>query len=445
MKARRYERYPSYRASGVEWLGEVPSHWEVQPLKRACSLNDETLAESTDPDMEIQYLDIGSVEAGGRVNELQPMRFGVAPSRARRLVRAGDTVVSTVRTYLRAITHFESPPRNLVASTGFAVLRPRAAAVTSEFMAWAARSEPFIALVIAHSEGVGYPAIAPTRLAALKLAVPAIEEQHTIATFLDRETARIDALMAKNEELIRLLEEKRTALISHVVTKGLDPSVQMKDSGVPWLGEIPAHWDLIRLGWLASVGNGSTPKRGDDTFWDDGTVPWIASGQVNDYVIADAAEYISEQARRASHLSIFPIGTILVGMVGQGRTRGMSARLAIAACINQNVAGVTVSQGRLDPRYLHLFFQACYEPLRNLGRGGNQDALNCEIIGGFKVLVPTPEEQVAIARAFDAHDHALEQARSAAHRQIALLREHRQALITAAVTGQIDVREDAPA
>src|SRR5262249_31403584 len=142
----------------------------------------------------IEYVDIGNVDATGHINELQRMRFEDAPSRARRIVRHGDVIISTVRTYLRAIAAIENPPKNLIASTGFAVLRANGCC-HSRYLSRLVQSNEFVDMVVNHSEGVGYPAINPTELAALSIWLPPLAEQRAIAAFLDRETARIDALI----------------------------------------------------------------------------------------------------------------------------------------------------------------------------------------------------------------------------------------------------------
>jgi len=241
----RWPPYPTYRDSGVGWLGKIPAHWETRRLKYAAAINTDTLPESTNPDFDLQYVDIGNVDSVGNILDIQEMSFERAPSRARRRVRHGDTIISTVRTYLKAIAHIDQPPDKVIVSTGFAVLRPRPG-LDPKYLWRLVQSQGFVDAVVAHSEGIGYPAIAPTKLADLPVWIPTLAEQRAIAAFLDRETARLDALVAKQERLIELLQEKRAALISHAVTKGLDPTAPMKDSGIPSVGQIPAHWEVRR-------------------------------------------------------------------------------------------------------------------------------------------------------------------------------------------------------
>jgi len=175
--------------------------WMHLPLKRIAAINPEVLPEDTDPDFAIVYVDIGGVSLEAGIRESEILRFGDAPSRARRLVKAGDTIVSTVRTYLRAIAPVIDPPNNMVVSTGFAVVRS-AGMVDSHFLSWALRSSQFVEAVVAVSVGVSYPAIAPTVLGCIPVRVPPKTGQRAIAGFLDRETAKIDALIAKHIEFL---------------------------------------------------------------------------------------------------------------------------------------------------------------------------------------------------------------------------------------------------
>src|SRR5713226_271759 len=156
-RPRRFRPYPEYKHSGVEWLGEIPAHWEVKRLKYLATTNDEALPEGTDPAFEITYVDISSVDTLSGITVTETLPFERAPSRARRIVREGDVIVSTVRTYLRGIAPIKKPVPNLIVSTGFAVVRPRY--LDSSFAAYALRAPYFVERVVANSVGVSYPAI----------------------------------------------------------------------------------------------------------------------------------------------------------------------------------------------------------------------------------------------------------------------------------------------
>lgn len=208
--------------SGVEWLGQVPDSWEVIPLKRLVKLNTETLNESTDPSEEIHYIEIGNVSLAAGIEAWATMRYGDAPARARRVVREGDVLISTVRTYLKAIGRVVSIPTDgeLVASTGFAALRP--VGVDSRFLELAIASDSFIGKIQENSVGVSYPGIDASKLISFKIALPPTAEQNVISNFLDAELGQISELINRTKSAIELLRERRQALITQVVTGKLD-------------------------------------------------------------------------------------------------------------------------------------------------------------------------------------------------------------------------------
>ena len=228
--------YPAYRPSSTPWLGNVPAHWEVQPLKHAVQINPEALSEDTDPEYTFNYMDINSVGSGYLVTAPVRQKFGSAPSRARRVVRRGDTAISTVRTYLKAAYHLKRDWPDFIASTGFAVLRPPAAIVPA-MLGHFVQSHAFISQVMSNSVGVAYPAINETKLGTLILPLPLPPEQRAIVRYLDYVNRRIRRYISAKEKLITLLEEEKQAIVNRAVTRGLDPNVGLKPSRVEWLGD----------------------------------------------------------------------------------------------------------------------------------------------------------------------------------------------------------------
>ncbi|WP_418936419.1 restriction endonuclease subunit S [Metapseudomonas furukawaii] len=210
------------KASGIEWLGEVPEHWEVKPLKRWVRLNARTLGQKTSPDFEFRYVDIGSVQTGRLVKEPERIRFEAAPSRARRVLRRGDTIISTVRTYLKAIWYVSEDADDLIASTGFAVLTP-GSGVEPEYLGYVIQSSPFVNRVTANSIGIAYPAIAETVLGRFPVALPpTVNEQQAIVARIKTESAPLDDAITRTEDEIKLIREYRDRLIADVVTGQVD-------------------------------------------------------------------------------------------------------------------------------------------------------------------------------------------------------------------------------
>ena len=209
------------KPSGVEWLGDVPAHWDVRRLKDWVGINKAVLPETTHPSFEFRYLEIGAVGTGVLIDEPSTIRFSDAPSRARRIVRSGDTIVSTVRTYLKAVWFAEDVHDDLICSTGFAVLTPRQE-TAPKFVSYLAQSNAFTDRVTAESVGIAYPAIAESRLSSFHVSLPPLAEQAAIVEYLDKATADIDAAIARARRHVELLHEYRTHLIADVVTGKLD-------------------------------------------------------------------------------------------------------------------------------------------------------------------------------------------------------------------------------
>lgn len=211
--------------SGVEWLGEIPDGWKVKRLKYLSSVNDETLQDTTPPNYELLYVDIGSVDRVDGIIKKESLLFAKSPSRARRRVKHDDTIISTVRTYLRAIAVVEQPEPNLIVSTGFAVVRPKN--INPDYLGYALRSSFFVENVVARSTGISYPAINATDLIRIELVLPTPDEQKSIAIYLKLETTKIDHLITKAEQAIELMKERRTSLISAAVTGKIDVSTSL--------------------------------------------------------------------------------------------------------------------------------------------------------------------------------------------------------------------------
>lgn len=417
--------YPKYKPSGVVWLGDLPEHWQVHRLKYSASINDESLPEDTDPTYEIHYVDIGSVDATQGIVSSEEIAFDVAPSRARRLVREGDTIVSTVRTYLRAIAPIRNKPPNTIVSTGFAVVRPRT--VSDRFIAYALRERGFVEAIVARSVGVSYPAINASEIGMLPIPLPTDTEQLAIANFLDRETAKIDILIAKKRTLIERLEEERIALISRTVTRGLPPAAaraagvdaypKLKPSGVDWLGDVPAHWKVSALKRVVLF------QRGHDLPADereDGDVPVVSSAGIS-----------------ATHSrSVAKAPGIVTGRYG---TIG-KFYLIEEDYWPLNTTLYSIDLHGNDPRFLLAMLTHVSELFLLNAVKSAVPGVDRNDIHQLSVAVPPVEEQKVIAAFIAQHTSHIERLVAKLESAIERLEEYRIALNISAVTGKIDVR-----
>lgn len=438
-----YKTYPKYKNSGVEWIGEVPEHWGVKPIKFVVSYNDDSLTESESVNTPIRYVDISSVNHEEGISKTEEMLFGNAPSRARRKAKTGDVIISTVRTYLKAVAAVDDNHADCIYSTGFAVLRARPNHIHPSFLKWLALNELFIQAVESHSEGLSYPAINAPVLVGLKSTVPSLPEQTDIAIMLDRETARIDAIIAKKTRFIELLREKRSALITHAVTKGINLNVKMKDSGVEWIDEVPVHWERRKIAHaFECIGSGTTPPSGQDRWYSDGEIPWITTGELRETVITETSKCVTTKAlEEFSTLRLYPAGSLAMAMYGA--TIGRLGILGVPATTNQACC-VLSGEVSLSIRFAYFWLLAFKQQIIDLyAAGGGQPNINQEVIAFLRVPAPNLVEQATITAFLDRETARIDLLTQKTQHSIDLLKERRSALITAAVTGQIDLRESA--
>lgn len=441
-------RYTNMRESGVPWLGRVPTHWTMRRLKTNLSRNDGGVwGEDFDPDGTI-VLRSTEQTVGGDWKIDDPARRALSASeRAGALLAEGDLVITK-----SSGSEFHIGKTSIVTAEVAAL-----GCCFSNFMQRLRcdrRTAPRFAYYILNSpigrEQMVYGSNTSTGLANLNGGVmgnivaawPPLPEQEAIAAWLDERTRRIDELVAAKRRLIDLLAEQRTALITHAVTKGLNPAAPVKRSGIEWLGDMPRHWEVKRIKFIARVGNGSTPSRENPEYWS-GDYPWLNSGVVNLREVTEASDFVTELALAECHLPIVSPPAVLVGITGEGKTRGMATVLRIEATINQHLAFVKPSRSTCNAEFLRYALHAAYQFLRDESGGGGstKGALTCSQLANVSVPFPSPDEQRDIVTHLDAACTRFDALTGAAEDAITRLTEYRQAIISAAVTGKIRVCE----
>lgn len=423
----------------MSFWGEIAEH-ELWPLKHCATMNPEVLGEATDPSFDFDYIDIGSVSLAEGVQRKEPMQFEKSPSRARKVVRGGDILVSTVRTYLKAIAAIEDCDRPQVASTGFAVLRAHDR-VNPRFLFRAVQSNPFVEEVVSRSVGVSYPAINPSSLGDISIPVPDLATQKEIADFLDRETARIDQLIEKKQRLVVLLGEKLRSSITDALSRGPDASVPMQSTGLAWLPEVPAHWTVPPLRTLIWYQEGPGILAVD--FHDDGIPLLRIKGLGGRHATLDGCNYLDPDKvkTRWKHFRV-EIGDYLIS--ASATTGG------IATEVTEETAGAVPYTGiiRIKPRRrgyvreiipMFLLSTLFEEQITLLSAGSTIQHFGPSHLSRMKAPLPPENEQFEIARRLSAALVQTEETTATVNTSIDRLREYRAALITAAVTGQIDV------
>jgi len=276
----------------------------------------------------------------------------------------------------------------------------------------------------------------------LCLSLSPLPEQTQIATFLDRKTAAIDALIEKKQRLIALLEEKRQAVISRAVTRGLDPNVKMKDSGIPWLGEIPAHWAVLPIKHVCKLETGHTPSKSNPQFWkeDECTLPWIS---LNDTKTLESNDYIHETTVKISeigmaHSSAHLLPPHAVVFNRDGARVGLAAITTKLMAVSQHIIA-WVCGPRILPEFLLHVIYAMEDEIYRVAVGSTIPTIGMNDVKAMITPLPSLEEQKLIVDHVIAKRKQFYSATTMVHSQIERLKEYRQALITAAVTGKINV------
>jgi type I restriction enzyme, S subunit len=432
-----YQRYEAYRDSGVEWLGEIPVHWKAVNIKYLGEIRyglGEPPESQEDGIPLIRATDIyrGKID-GSQVQRVNPQKV---PWSRKPQLKAKDILVVRSGAYTgdSAIV----PDEWSGAIAGYDMVFS-ATVVQAEFLAFNLLSRHVLEGQIYLAKArAAQPHLNAEELGNVLIAFPPLEEQKSIARFLDYKTAQIDALIAKKESLLKKLAEKRSALISQAVTKGLDPTVPMKDSGVEWLGEIPAHWKVGALGYMCNLVSGGTPDRNKVEFWD-GEIPWIKTGEINYQDINDSEERITNLGLANSSACIASPGTLLMAMYGQGNTRGRVSILRIHAAFNQACIAISPQQN-INVEFLYYYMIAAYPYIRDSGNESSQMNLSAGLIGKIKIVILPLSEQESLVNYLSQSIRQLDKQMDKVRLAIARLKEYRTALITNAVTGAIDVR-----
>lgn len=283
------------------------------------------------------------------------------------------------------------------------------------------------------AQGSTFQAIGVETLRSLPVLLPPLAEQRAIAAVLDS----IDHAIERTEEFIAVTERLRDALLHQLLTRGV-PGWHSEWKEAPGIGTIPASWDVVRLGDVAEVRSGTTPSRKRSDYWVEGSVPFIKTGRVNDVFIREPDEFITTEAVVNAGAVVVPEGSVLIAMIGQGKTRGMTAKLGFSAAINQNFAAVYGPRGGFDLDFFFAWASHNYSLIRALGQGSNQDALNRELIQKMLVPLPSIAEQKVIAATLDGVDEAMGQARV----ETDMLKCLKSSAADALLTGRVRVQRE---
>jgi type I restriction enzyme S subunit len=450
----RWQPYPEYRESGLPWLAEVPVHWDIQRLKHISSVTlssvDKRKIEGERPVHLCNYVDVYYNDY--ITADLEFMEATASPEEVRRFtLKEGDVIItkdSESWDDIAVSAYVPSDLEGVLCGYHLALIRPDQQVIDSKYLFQSFCASRINEQFTVEATGITRYGLAKHWIDNASFLVPPLPEQRAIAAFLDHQTAKIDALTAEQRRLIELLQERRVALISHAVTKGLDPDVPMKDSGIPWLGGIPRHWEVVCLKFVAHVQSGVAKGRnleGRQTV----EIPYlrVANVQSGFVDLSDVATITigKDEIERYS----LKAGDILMTEGGDYDKlgRGTVWEGQIHPCVHQNHIFAVRARLAASPYWISALTQADYARhyfILRSKQSTNLASISMTNIMELPVILPPTPEQDRILSHLDRETAKIDTLLAEIETHMAHLEEYRTALISAAVTGKIDVRDALP-
>ncbi|MCW3147025.1 restriction endonuclease subunit S [Stutzerimonas stutzeri] len=425
-------RYQELKDSGIDYLGIVPSDWSIKRLGDIVAFA-QGKAHEPYVDDDGDYICVNSRFVSTAGKTIKNCTVNLSPASLDDILMVMSDLPNG-----RALARAYYVRDNQKYAVNQRVCRITAKKAHSRFLFHLLDRHPGL---MQNDDGVNQTHLSNDDFLKLKLYLPSFSEQTQIARFLDHETARIDALIEEQQRLIELLKEKRQAVISHAVTKGLDPAVPMKDSGVEWLGEVPAHWVLEPLKYQCRFSGGGTPSKENLDYWK-GDIPWVSPKDMKTFWIAETEDKITEAAVVESSTNMVEPGALLLVV--------RSGILQRTIPVGINTVTVSLNQDMKALRFIVdgmaefvSFLIKGFEPsilLEWRKQGATVESIEHEYMANTVLAVPPPIELNAIVQKLRAIEVKYEALQAESMHLIATLQERRSALISAAVTGKIDVR-----
>lgn len=424
--------YPEYKSSGIEWLGEIPSHWEKCAFKYFLTQISEVSTSNNKVGLE-------NIESGtGQFNATDSLFEGNGID-----FKKGDILYGKLRPYLRKvwIAEFDG---NAVGD--FFVYRVQKNA-TEKYVKWLFLSNGFTEIANSSTDGAKMPRVSSDFIRNLEYYLPPLCEQTAIAAYLDEQTTKIDALIAEKQTQVENLRAYRTSLITEIVTRGLNPDAPLRHSGIDWLGDIPQHWEMSALKYLTSkIGSGITPRGGSEVYLDKGVLFIRSQNVYPDGLHLDDPKYISESIDESMSNTRVYTGDILLNITGASIGRCCVYTMTESANVNQHVCIIRPLCNLIKNQFLSYILNSKIgqDQIALFQTGGNREGLNFEQLKNFAIPLPPRSEQQAIAEFLDDKTEKIDALIDELNIQLYELAEYRQAVISEAVTGKVDVRDYRP-
>lgn len=426
------EKYPAYKDSGVEWLGEIPEHWKFIRMKHLFKDH----SEKNKPEAEL----LSVTQSQGVIPRTWVENRMVMPLgnlESFKFIQKGDFAIS-LRSFEGGLEYCY---HDGIISPAYTVLKSRRKH-NSQYYKYLFKCFSFISEIqtsvvgIREGKNISYP-----ELSYSFLPIPTIEEQTKIANFLDQKTQQIDKAIEIKEKQISLLKEHKQIMIHNSVTRGLNPDVKFKDSGVDWIGEIPEHWKIIKAGKLSKIIRGASPRpAGDPLYFGGNDVNWITVGDITkdeSMFLDESVEFLTNRGKKLSRF--LELGSFV--LTNSGATLGVPKILRIEGCINDGIlAFLDFKENIISKYFFYYYFKTLTLPLRDkMNQGATQPNLNTDLVKQLKIPIPPKSEQKEIVEHIEKISEKISNAISIKEKEIEKLKEYKATLINSAVTGKIKV------
>lgn len=439
------KQYESYKDSGIEWLGKIPSHWISSKLKHHTSIVLGKMLMSNPPigqehlytyEKYLKSRNIGWLELFLQEGEVEHMWFNDSEKNMYEL-KANDIVMNEGGDIGKVALWKEQPFKCYIQNSVNKITSKED--IHPSFLQFLLYSIAQTNYFWSVANPVSIAHLTKEKLSETPIIIPPKTEQIVIASYLDYKVGQIDVAISEKERILEDLKIYRTAIISEAVTKGLDKNAEMKDSGIEWIGEIPENWNTIKLSRVyPNIGSGTTPDTNNSQYYSEEGINWLQTGDLNDGDIYETSKHITEFALKEKGLRIYPKGSLVIAMYGA--TIGKVGLLQIDTTTNQACCVLPPSE-RMSIIYTKFVLQAAKDVLLKQSVGGGQPNISQSIIRSLSIPMPPLEEQIKIAEKIQNTYQNIEKTLNELLLGIDDLKAYKSSIITEAVTGKVDLRE----
>lgn len=422
--------------SGIEWIGEIPEDWEVRRIGNY-------FIQLKDKNEELIEDNLLSLSYGNIIRKNINTSDGLLPENfsGYNIVNKNDIVLrmTDLQNDKRSLRTGLVTERGIITSAYITLRKKELQLINPRYIYFLLHAfdinKGFYGMGSGVRQNVNFNDIKK-----MNIIYPSIDKQERIVNKIESALYYADKIIEKSKQSIEELKKYKQSLITEAVTKGLDPNVEMKDSGLEWMGKIPKHWNYNKIARVTESYSGGTPSRNVKEYWENGTIPWVSSGEVNKKTIFNTKEKITRKGLDNSSAKLFPVNTVLIALNGQGKTKGMSAILKIEASTNQSLVGFICKEELLDYRYLNFLFISSYRYNRSYYAGGDKrEGIAAGDLRQKIIPLPHLEEQQKIVSYLDKQTSLIDKLIENKTKVIEELEDYKKSLIYEYVTGKKEV------